>query len=215
VGDALVKVAVVSEAGQRIRQGKSRGAHGAQQRSLVELDREQRPRERQREPGRLLPDDDQRQHAGAHQGERHDRLRDTRADQASPRAPVRAGDDRRDQEDVHDVATYVATTTRATVWAGVSRPDRRDREPGDRCGQRERGRVVGDANRRSTLDQLHDSRRRADDEHARRPPEENHGRQPEYEGERDAVGVEVVDGNKESVGQERCSEKGGKSGENR
>ena len=63
VGEALVKVAVVSEAGQRIRQGKSRGAHGAQQRSLVELDREQRPRERQREPGRLLPDNDQRQHA--------------------------------------------------------------------------------------------------------------------------------------------------------
>ena len=56
--EPLVEVAVVAEARQRIRQREAHRTQGANDRALVELDREQRPDERDRQERRALPEHD-------------------------------------------------------------------------------------------------------------------------------------------------------------
>src|SRR5919204_1271870 len=59
-GEALVKVAVVAKPRQRIREREADRAQRAEQRSLVELDREEWPDQCDGEEGRALPENDER-----------------------------------------------------------------------------------------------------------------------------------------------------------
>ena len=100
---AFVEVPVVAEAGQRIRQGQPHGPEGADDRTLVELDREQGADERHGQERGALPEHDQHQRGRGHQRERDDRPADVRAREREDRAARAHGDDRRDQDQVDDV----------------------------------------------------------------------------------------------------------------
>src|SRR5215211_5212081 len=67
--ESFMEMPVVSESGQRVRQGEPHGPKRADDRALVELDREQWPDERHREERRALPEHDQHQGGGGHHRE--------------------------------------------------------------------------------------------------------------------------------------------------
>ena len=100
---ALVEMSMVAEARKGVRQGQAHGPERADDRALVELDREQRADKRNREERRALPEDDEHQRCGSHQGEGHDRPADVRAGEGEERAARTDGDDRRDQDEVDRV----------------------------------------------------------------------------------------------------------------
>jgi hypothetical protein len=196
-----VEVPVVAEPGQRIRQRKPHCPERADDRALVELDREQRADERDRQERRALPEDDQHQRRRGHQRERHDRPAHVRARETEQR-PVRAdGDDGRDQDQVHavlcggggaDARQHAARALTVEGRGHGSRRRRREREDGD---------VVGDPHRRAVLEQLCDQRREEDDQQPRGPAEKHDGGDAEHERQRDAAGVDAFDRDREAVGE--------------
>ena len=199
-------MAVVAEPRQWVGEGEPDRTERAQQRALVELDREQRADERDRKQRRALPEDDERQHGRAHEREREHGLADARCHEVQPRALRPAGDDSGDQEDVDRVADIGRYDHAGRGLRGLVALDRRDHEPRADRGDCEGKRVVGDPHRWAAVEDLHHGRGREDDEHAGCPAEEHDRRQAEDEGERDAVSVEVVDGHRKPVGEQRGGE---------
>ena len=172
---------MVPETRKRIGECKTYGSQCPQERSLVELDCEQRADERQGQQRSSLPEDDERQNRGAHQRERQERLPNARGDQAAPRGPGCARDHSGDQKDVDQVADVGRGDDAGCSDGRRVAGDRRDHEPGAGRGQRECERVVGDPNRRPAVQELHDRRRRGDDEDAGCPAEQHDRRQSEHE----------------------------------
>ena len=100
--EAVVEVAVVAEAGERVGEREPHGLQLAEDRALVERDGGERAHERGREERRALPEH------GQHQGQRsHDREGDEgrghRPAQERDEAPAPSGSRRDDERDVHGV----------------------------------------------------------------------------------------------------------------
>ena len=206
---------VIPKPRQRVGQGQSDRPQGSQELPLVELDRQKGACEGEREERRAVPKAHQRQRGGAHQRERQDRLADARHDLPAPGAVRRPRDDGCDQEDVHEVAGVRRDDDPRHYQCGCVVADRGDHEPRRCRGQRERGRVVRDPDRRTAIEEVHDRRGCRDDEHPGGPAEENDRREPEDERQRDAVRVEVVDRHGEAVGEDRGAEEGRETGKDR
>jgi hypothetical protein len=100
---ALLERAVVPEAGQRVGQCETHRSQRLVCRALVERDREQRPDERGGEERRALPEHDEHQGGGRHQGERNDRRARRRLHERGEGAARRARDGGRDEDEVDRV----------------------------------------------------------------------------------------------------------------
>ena len=199
---------MVAETGQRVGQREPHRLQRRERRALVERDREQRADERHRERRRALPQDDEHQRRRRHERERRRRLLRVVPDQLEERLAGADGEHRADQHEVDDPVVEEARRSRAgrcsapTELSGICSID----EPGRERGEREHRAVVGDAQRRAVADQVRDRRPAGRDDHAGLPAEEQDRGDREDEAERDAAGVDALDGHREALGEDHAEE---------
>jgi hypothetical protein len=201
--ETFVEVPMVAEPRKRVGQSQAHGAERPDDRALVELDREQRADERDREEGRPFPEDDEHQRRRGHQRERHDRQADVLPREADERAARADGHNGGDQDQVDGVLGRrggsdtcedpVASLQRRGDGAGRGRRQRQDRD------------VVRDPHRRTVLQQLGDARGQEDDEHSTGPAEEDDRRDAEDERKRHAA-LDALHGHREAIGERRGGE---------
>ena len=117
-------------------------------------------------------------------------------------------DDEADQEQVDAVEREGREDDLSEDEARVVTAERQDRGAGGGSGDGHHSRVVGDANRRAMLEEVHDRRGHADDD-ARLPAVEDDRSRAEDEAERDAARVDPVERDRVALGQDRCRQRPG------
>ena len=203
----LVEVPVVAEAGEWIREREPHCTQHLERRPLVERNREQWPDERDRERRRALPEHDERQRRRRHQRKRRGRLPDVRGHQLEERLARVDREHRADQDQVDDpvVDERADCEPREQSSDRVLR-NRLDRQPARKCREREHRAVVGNAQRRASSDEMGDGRPAGSNQDARLPAEEQDAGDCEDEAERDAARIHLVDGDRETLGQDHAGE---------
>ena len=178
---SLVEVPVVSQPGEWIRQRQAHRPQRSVRRALVERDREQRADKRGGEHRRALPEHDEHQRGGSHERERDDRCPDVRADERDVSVSRAQRHRRRDQHDVDDVVGGRRDHDARDDGPDPVAVDGRDQRARRERDQRKHRDVVGDPLERPVLRELHDRRRKEQEQGAGSPAVEDDGRDREHE----------------------------------
>ena len=197
-----MKVPVVSEAGERIRERQAHRAQGAVRRALVERDREKRADQRNREHGRAFPEHHEHHGRRRHEGERNHRRAGVVQDQADVRLPRADGDGGGDQDDVHPRVCGCRYDDTCDERADAVPVDRRDQRAGHERHDREHRDVEGDALERTVLQEMDRSGCDEQQDRSRRPAVQDDCCDREHEGERDdAAAAFRVDRHRKALGE--------------
>jgi hypothetical protein len=193
VGKALVEVAVVAEAGERVGEREPHGGELAEDRALVEGDRGERADERRREKRRAVPEHRQHQGQRGHDGEGEEGRRDRAREQRHEPLAGPAADHRGHEWDVDRVEGSRGEPDLEGEPAEAAVRDERADGAGRRGRERVDRAVEEDPDGRLAPDHLHEQLGHEAHDDRRRPAVDRRRPDDEYRGERGAADRDVLD----------------------